>query len=247
MTTDTLAHHEQIFEALQMMNPDDDDHWTTEGAPRVEVVQALLQDNTVTRKIITEAAPDFKRSSLAAAPPEDTPGEQPPDNANPDDETPEANVMTEELVGHGFFEGSFWLNMEAGDNEVMGMDPNIVWNNHELAERGLQEFNRQIQTLVQRQDSIKKKLDELGQRSAQLSGRIDRIAPKNTQSGIRIYIQRQNEARAMRRQRALDFVKSHTNPADVKNLLEHRSPIDIALNARRPGFATQRPTFGQSQ
>lgn len=50
----------QIIEALEMLDPENDAHWTSEGLPLVEVVSAVLA-RPVKRQEITAAAPTFSR------------------------------------------------------------------------------------------------------------------------------------------------------------------------------------------
>lgn len=52
-------HVQTIFKALESLNPDDDDHWTSDHAPRLDVLEPLLPG--VTREMIQRAAPLFNR------------------------------------------------------------------------------------------------------------------------------------------------------------------------------------------
>ncbi len=53
-----------LKEALQLLEFDNENHWTSDGLPVVAVVSEIL-DRTVTRKEITEADPSFTRATLA--------------------------------------------------------------------------------------------------------------------------------------------------------------------------------------
>ena len=59
-----------IQTALELLDPANDEHWTADGLPRVDVVAELLGDSNVKRSDITDAAPNFTRES-AAKPQED--------------------------------------------------------------------------------------------------------------------------------------------------------------------------------
>jgi len=48
---------ELILEALKALDPKNDDHWTADGLPRLDVVKAG------TRAVVTKAAPNFSRSN----------------------------------------------------------------------------------------------------------------------------------------------------------------------------------------
>jgi len=52
-------HVQTIFKALESLNPDDDDHWTSDHAPRLDVLEPMLPG--VTREMIKRAAPLFNR------------------------------------------------------------------------------------------------------------------------------------------------------------------------------------------
>lgn len=50
----------EIKEALEQLDVLDDDHWTTDGLPRVDAVEGIL-GRDVSRQDITDAAPGFNR------------------------------------------------------------------------------------------------------------------------------------------------------------------------------------------
>lgn len=52
--------NEEILEALLGLSPGNDEHWTTDGLPRLDAVENLL-GASVTRKQLTNAAPEFTR------------------------------------------------------------------------------------------------------------------------------------------------------------------------------------------
>lgn len=52
----------QIHAALQQLDPQNDNHWTEDGLPRIETVRFLAKDSKLTRDDITKAAPDFSRT-----------------------------------------------------------------------------------------------------------------------------------------------------------------------------------------
>ena len=53
--------NEEILEALLGLSPGNDEHWTADGLPRLDAVENLL-GTSVTRKQLTNAAPDFNRA-----------------------------------------------------------------------------------------------------------------------------------------------------------------------------------------
>ena len=72
-----------IRTALESLDHADDDHWTSDGQPRVDVVMDIV-GAPVTRKEIINAAPDFQRDGDMTPPPEDGPDE--PEEPQPEDE-----------------------------------------------------------------------------------------------------------------------------------------------------------------
>lgn len=56
-----------IQDALKNLDPANDDHWTMDGAPRVDVVAGLIENQNITRADITNAAPDFTRQGQSQA------------------------------------------------------------------------------------------------------------------------------------------------------------------------------------
>jgi hypothetical protein len=57
-----MATQEDIIKALTQLDSGNDEHWTDDGLPRVDVVQRLLKDPDVRRKDINEAQPGFSRA-----------------------------------------------------------------------------------------------------------------------------------------------------------------------------------------
>ena len=53
-----------IIEALKQLDANNDDHWTTDGHPRLDAVKELMGGTAVSREEVTKAAPAFSRSNL---------------------------------------------------------------------------------------------------------------------------------------------------------------------------------------
>ncbi len=66
----------EIKEALQKLDPKNDDHWTSDGLPLVSVMTELTGNDVLTRQQITDANPEFNRSIVlgtATTSPEEKP------------------------------------------------------------------------------------------------------------------------------------------------------------------------------
>lgn len=60
---------EKLIEALQKLDKANDNHWTSDGLPKVDTVRFLAGDQTITREQISAAAPNFNRNSEDAPAP----------------------------------------------------------------------------------------------------------------------------------------------------------------------------------
>lgn len=76
-----------IEQAVLELDPDNVNHWTTEGLPRIETLKLLTGDSTITRDAINTAAPNLTRETLAAQ--LQSEAEEGPDESD-------TNVVTEE-------------------------------------------------------------------------------------------------------------------------------------------------------
>ena len=56
----------KVLKALGKMDPMNDNHWTSDGMPRIDTVKFLAGDPTLTREMVTAEAPDFTRQALLA-------------------------------------------------------------------------------------------------------------------------------------------------------------------------------------
>lgn len=57
---------EHIKAALQKLDPSNDNHWTADGAARLETVRFVAHDNSITREQVNAAVPGFSRSTAPA-------------------------------------------------------------------------------------------------------------------------------------------------------------------------------------
>ena len=54
-----------ITMALGLLDPADDTQWTHEGLPRMDVIERMVDDHSITRKDVTDADPEFCREVAA--------------------------------------------------------------------------------------------------------------------------------------------------------------------------------------
>lgn len=93
-----MATKEDIVAALLKLDSGNDNHWTDDGAPRVDIVQQLTGDNDVRRKDINEASPGFSRAVPGAT-------------TEPED-VQDGDPQTVTVVGHA--------DDEEGSNDFLG-------------------------------------------------------------------------------------------------------------------------------
>ena len=230
---------DKILEALSQLDPLNDDHWTTDGAPRMDAIEAIVGDKSITRKDIVNAAPDFNREK-ASQPPEDdeqsgdqgeaqenqTNGEgsqeqqpNPDDDEDEDEDEPQGELE----IPTGQTEAEFiqWmLTLKANDLES-------------LEETLKEQINQLAQGIEQAKDLIIKTRRAV----TATRQRIQQIVPGSTnQDAINDFIKAQNAALAAKVARRNEILKG------VKaDELDPRAPIDAAM-ARKTKRGTQRPT-----
>lgn len=53
----------KIKDALAKLDPQNDNHWTSDGLPRIDTIRMFASDPAISRELITADAPDFSRSN----------------------------------------------------------------------------------------------------------------------------------------------------------------------------------------
>lgn len=56
----------KIYDAVRQLDINNDNHWTTDGLPRLDTVKMLAGDPTLTREKVEESVPGFKRTTAEA-------------------------------------------------------------------------------------------------------------------------------------------------------------------------------------
>jgi hypothetical protein len=214
-----------IREALSQLDTLNDDHWTSEGAPKIDAVKELL-GGPVTRQDIINAAPHFSRE-------------------NPIVEEEKSNAEE----GQGVFEGrqeeviiDSALLDEFAQKEPM--DPNLFLGFlMTVPTAGLQELLEILQEQQSGVEANRKKLDEMDLRirhaMLHTKARINREIPDvSDREANMAYIKRQQELRAAKHAATTQLLKG----VDLKSL-DPRAPIDRAM-ARKTQRGVHRPNFG---
>jgi hypothetical protein len=206
-----------IREALSNLDPFNDDQWTAEGAPKIDVLKELL-GRPVTRQEITDAAPHFTRENFMFE-----------DPAAPAEEflpTFDAAVLVDFAEKEPMDVNSFLGFLATVPKEGLTY---------------LQEILRKQQADVA---ASRKKLEDqdFNIRGAMVytKARITREIPDISEAEAnRRYIAKQQELRAAKHAATVALLKG----VDLKSL-DPRSAIDRAM-ARKTTRGNQRPNVGQ--
>lgn len=218
-----MADKEKIQEALAQIDPLDDDQWTTDGAPKVDTVEELLGES-VTRKEIVEAAPDFNREKA---------GEE---SVNDDEDNTEIFDQEGEQVEENTDEVKYFeeIDPQITDAQFMSYIDTISPNDLENFASVLSDQKSLIDKEIEEKKAfglrIKKAINVVNLRVKQLNPNT------TTTAAIRQFIESQNQTRIDRVARR-KVVLQHLSAKD----LEPRSAIDAAM-ARKNKRGSGRPS-----
>ncbi|AAT69545.1 gp69 [Alphaproteobacteria phage PhiJL001] len=220
----------EIVEALAKLDHKNDDHWTQDGLPRIEVVANISGIKDLKRGQITDAAPDFVRVG-DDTPPTDDQGQPNPASSDPDDEDVGEIESIDDLTDEEILEASVEDLMRSP--ELADRWQVVVGNILAQWAKDKNAIENKISTLARRADFIYKVRKQ--QRKAQ---------PNRDLDGVKAVLQRSKEARAKKHARAKAFLESGTTSEDVVTALSLKAPIDAALNQRKPKLGSTRPAMG---
>lgn len=211
-----------IATALTKLDPKNDDHWTSDGAPLVGAVSDLV-GRPVTRKEIVDAAPQLTRESVAAAgAPDaqkregDSEGETGlsagPDDSQPDPENYEAPLPAP-------------------------IDP------IESARAEAAALERESAAITRQIEDLRRQREQIDRRHAAVVQRIDAAETDRDRydDTIGAYLRNQSRMRAEKAARINDVLPPGLTPAQVAAALDGRSRLDAAMSSRKPGFGAARP------
>lgn len=212
-----MADSDKIREILSQLDPLDDDQWTSDGAPKVEVVMSLLGEK-VTRQDIVNSQPDFNREK-AGKPAETTDEKKDPEVIDEDlgDPVP-VNTPVE------FNEAEFlsWLaGVDKEDLEQVSAD-----------------LKKELDSLASRQEALKNAASAIKTAQGHVKLRIkSEFQNSSDADSTRAYIESQTKARAERMGLRASVLKGLR-----LSELEGRSPLDAAM-ARKTQRGTARPAI----
>lgn len=213
--------NEEILEALLGLSPGNDEHWTADGLPRLDAVENLL-GASVTRKQLTNAAPDFNRAMAQSVVEEATSqgddAEQPDaDKAEPDadPQSPEDPSETDTATaGTGGPDDFDPLAEGPGDEE-------------DMLDASVQDAQDRVSTIQRALEQGRLALAEAEQALADAAkAKNSAFPPLSAAEAIQQFQRSEHEKRAAARGVVLGSVAS---------------PIDAALKARRTNQGRRTP------
>lgn len=212
-----------IREALAKLDTMENEHWTADGAPKIDAVKDLLNRN-VTRQEITDAAPKFSRENPII---EDEPEQAPEVTESTEEPAEQDRSILEQLAEAG--------PVPLPDFLALLKDvPSDQLNDLLTLQLGQQ------QTLIEYRKRVEEMDYSLRNAMVQVRARISREIPDvNNQQAIRDYLKSQQATRAAKHAVTSEILKE----IDMKQL-DPRSAIDRAM-ARRTARGTQRPVHPQ--
>jgi hypothetical protein len=225
-----------VSAALGRLDPENDEHWTADGLPRVEVVSEWLGAQ-VSRQEITNAAPKLTRQSMSDA-------VGPPTASGPADV---AKLFGEvdskaEPTEPGAARKDIQSDLGEPIGPTMRKELRTVLTSPKHLETVLVELNDAALYLQEQKRAIDERLRVIYAQSELASRHLARWKQAHPEKEVPVFAafaRSEAEARAARAGRITEFVgKSGVRPEELAKQLQSASPLDAALAVRR---STPRP------
>jgi hypothetical protein len=223
-----------ILTALHNLDKLNDEHWTADGMPRLDVVRTLSGNPELSRKMLTDVAPDFTRASANEAEAE-KPIVEAVTTSEPEGENEKAEP---EVAG--------WEDpAEPAQSEfdwLMSKSRKELFKDEATADRAQRAINAAITKWNRDVNVLRGKISQL----SDLSGKLDRAVQqanrgKIEKSPIQEYLKGQQAVRADKAARRKKFLEQGLDAGELAKELSGKSGIDAALNQRKPKPGSTRP------
>lgn len=202
----------ELLGVLELLDVNEDNHWTTDGRPRLEIVSQLMKLE-VKRRMVQAVAPDFTREV--------------PTLPKPEVEEPKKELETYE-------------SQEVKTNEIDGVEDTIdfakVPNTKALNTKSLDERQEEIDELTKilNQDRVRldqiirniKKTEEL--RDTKIAEMRTEFPPLSQADATRMHVESQLKQRMARAE-----MSRRLQEMTGFNVLNAKSPLDAAMSARK--------------
>lgn len=251
----------QLIQALAQLDPSIDEHWTSDGLPRMDAVAAIAQDASVTRKMVTDAAPGLMRDNateIASYDAEDAEEEEEGEEAEFYDVDEEEDEGDEDEGDEDEEEEGSELEAEGEEdeepptatdedieNDVMNMTPQEIFADADLTAIASRAIDRKIVAATERQREATEELRQLYIKCEVCKRAViaheNKLPSGQKTDAVRAYIDGQNKARELRARRARKFIEAGTTAKDVAAELAGASKLDQAMGARKVKPENKRP------
>ncbi len=233
----------KINQALESLDPSNDEHWTADGLPLMDVMSELVKSKReLTRAQVTNASPDFTRERARAN--KETDNGETSNAEEGEAETPKEASQAEEVndleetieqSGKSTEEAPSPVELAPAQPEVNSLDAQLAEATEKMiqAQKTAATSKEDANAAADEVNAINRKMDALVKSD-----------PNHATAGIRAYINQQNKNRLRRAAGLAKFIESTgVNPADVSKAIDPRAPIDRAMHTRKPGRGTTRPQY----
>lgn len=210
---------EKLIDALNKLDVTNDNHWTTDGMPRLETVRMLSGNSTLTRDDITKANPGFSRSLFAQNGPILTPvPEMKPAVLA---EEPALTVAPQAVIVQ-----------PVAPQETVGVATEQVTDELQDAQAQLALLDANLNECKRKRDAQQKVVDAI------LDAK-DKEAPQHSYAATQGYLESQKRALEQRAERVRAVQNSGV---DLRAMMASvaKSPLDVAM-ARKNSRGSSRP------
>lgn len=201
----------KITEALSKLDPNNDNHWTSDGLPRIDTVKMLAGNPALTREMITAEVPNFSRQTAVVAATQSAAGA----TNTPAAETPVVPPATETAPQEQ-------TQVATAENVVKDYDQLITQAQDEL--QAAITAREEAQIVVSEKQNA---LDDL------INERHAAGAAEHPMDAISGYLQSQQGVLQERARRHAVLVESGVTLQDIQGLIPQRAPLDVALSSKK--------------
>ena len=230
----------EIKEALTKLAHDDDDNWTADGAPRVDVVARMTGIADLKRQDIVDADPNFMRGVFPDDKPAEPVADSDADKADPEPEVPDP-------VGEAFATLDAELK-EAADltpEELLEATPEDLGGDLDLMTAWLRAAHAKCVELEATRSEAQNEAMMWGKRINIISRVVEKLEKRRdgnvNQSAIGKFLAQQQNARTERAARARAFLESGTSAQAILEQVAKGSKLDQAMSSRKPKPGSTRP------
>ena len=216
----------KITEALAKMDTANDNHWTSDGLPRIDTIRMFAADPTLSREIITAEAPNFSRSNPVL------PGAEPAAPFVPPAETAPAVVpatTTEAPVTETTVTETTETKVETnGEEDIVKV---LTPADYDVL---IEQAQVKLQTAIDARNNAQSAVDAAQNEMDDLINEKHDAGPSDTNAlTIQGYLLSQQKDLTERGRRSKVLQESGVTLRDIQALIPQASPLDQAIASRK--------------